>query len=98
MEASPRRRRSRGGAGRGAARRRDDVTGHEHRWVSLTRFQACRRVRPASLAQKELAMRQRYLLVTVVILLGLGCVYGSNPPPPARSAAGGTAPRTAPPN
>src|SRR5207247_932421 len=91
----PRPRRDPRRAARGAARRRDDVTGHEHRWVSLTRFQACRRVRPASLAQKELAMRQRYLLVTVVILLGLGCVYGSTALAPARAADGDTLPGTA---
>jgi len=35
-------------------------------------------------------MRQRYLLVTVVILLGLGCVYGSTALAPARAADGDT--------
>src|SRR2546422_4490310 len=34
--------------------------------------------------------RQRYLLVTVVILLGLGCVYGSTALAPARAAEGDT--------
>src|SRR5438552_15418991 len=40
-------------------------------------------------------MRQRYLLVTVVILLGLGCVYGSTALAPARAADGDTLPGTA---
>src|SRR2546422_11183242 len=39
--------------------------------------------------------RQRYLLVTVVILLGLGCVYGSTALAPARAADGDTLPGTA---
>ena len=40
-------------------------------------------------------MRQRYLLVTVVILLGLSCVYGSTALAPARAAEGDTLPGTA---
>jgi hypothetical protein len=40
-------------------------------------------------------MRQRYLLATVVILLGLGRVYGLTALAPARAAEGDTLPGTA---
>src|SRR5262245_39776390 len=40
-------------------------------------------------------MRQRYLLVTVVMLLGLACVYASTALAPARAAEGDMLPGTA---